>query len=751
MKMKKNVFVSVALLCCSAALWAGNTVKAPEGNHVLWYDKPAGDWMTEALPIGNGRIGAMIFGGIEEEHIQFNDKTLWTGSPTKRGSYQNFGDVYIAFSGQSAATGYTRSLSLDEALGRVSYQSGGVRYSREYFASYPDNAIVMRFGADKKGKISFSIRMQDARPGETSASGNTLSISGKLSLLSYKAVLTVLNTKGELSIENNSIQVSGADEAVVILTAATDYDPDNRTYRTAADWRKALSETTDKAASKAYDRLKRDHLQDYQPLFNRVSLRIGAKKPAIPTDRLLSDYSKGAREPAIEVLFFQYGRYLTIASSREGLNLPSNLQGLWNNSNRPPWESDIHSNINVQMNYWPVEVGNLSECHAPFINYVYNESQVHDSWRDMASQLGCRGWTMKTQNNIFGYSDWNWNRPANAWYCMHIWDKYLFNPDADYLKETAWPVMKSACEFWLDRMFIDNNEQWLAPEEWSPEHGPWENGIPHTQQLVWDLFRNTIEAGTLAGNDPEFVQRLQKVFDRLDDGLHIGQWGQLREWKYTEDDPDNRHRHVSHLIALYPGKAISPVLNPDYAAAARKTLEARGDGGTGWSRVWKIAFWARLLDGNHAHTLLRNALQLVQSGETDYMNKGGVYSNLLDAHPPFQIDGNLGATACISEMLLQSHLGELHLLPALSDAWPQGEVKGLKARGGYEVDMKWENNRLQSASVKASRDGVCRIRTNVPVTITGQTAVSEKDGDGYYLTTLSVHSDNEYKITANRP
>jgi alpha-L-fucosidase 2 len=720
--------------------------KTPQGNLVLWYRQPAASWMTSALPIGNGRTGAMIFGGVEQEHIQFNDKSLWTGSPADRGGYQNFGDIYIQFRGQADYSDYTRDLDIGDAIAHVNYKSGGVAYRREYFACHPGKVIAMHFSANKKGKVSFGIKMDGAHGEQTKAGGNTLEISGKLTLLSYKASLTVLNSGGKISTDGSSINVEAADSVTILLVAGTDYDPATPGYLTGEDWRQEMETARNKAAASGFQQLKKEHLQDYHSLFNRVSLNIGNAKPAIPTDELLAGYLRGDYNPALDVLFFQYGRYLTISSSRSGFDLPSNLQGLWNNNNNPPWGSDIHSNINIQMNYWPAEVTNLAECHTPFINYVYNEAFVQDSWRDMAKELGCRGWAMKTQNNIFGYSDWSWNRPANGWYCMHLWDKYTFNPQEDYLRDIAYPVMKSACEFWLDRLFMDDNGQFIAFNEWSPEHGPWENGVAHAQQIIRDLFSNTVRAGKILKTDEAFVKELEAKLSKLDNGLNIGSWGQLREWKYTEDDPDDKHRHVSHLMALYPGKDISPVLNKEYAGAARKTLDARGDSGTGWSRVWKVAFWARLLDGNRAHKLLQSALMLTNDTGMDYMDKGGVYENLFDAHPPFQIDGNLGATACISEMLLQSHLGEIHLLPALPDVWTEGEVKGLRARGAFEVDIKWKGNKLSLAAIKSFQGGECRIRTQVPVRIGGMAVESDKDDDGYYLTVIKTAAGKEYQL-----
>lgn len=680
----------------------------------LWYDKPAKEWMTSALPIGNGELGGMFFGGVEKEQLQFNEKTLWTGSSSLRGAYQSFGDLFLEFCDDPVEyTDYRRELDLDEAIGTVSYKIEGIEYIREYFASNPDSVIVVRLTTSKpEAKLSFTVSLYDSHQGRTEISGNNIAIRGKLDLLSYEAQVQVLNEGGVLIPDEDKIKIEGADAVTIHLTGATNYQIKSDTYigESENELHKRISKRLSLASAKSYEFLKKSHLEDYQSLFNRVKLDLGASQADIPTDSLLHFHRESLY---LDILYFQYGRYLMLSSSR-GMDLPNNLQGIWNNNNTPPWQCDIHTNINIQMNYWPAEITNLSECHLPFINYISTEAmRENGSFQKVAAKEGNRGWAIKTQANIFGYTDWNINRPANAWYCMHLWQHFTYTNDTLYLRKIAFPVMQSACEYWFDRLVEDVDGKLVAPDEWSPEQGPWQNGVSYAQQLVWELFDHSLTAARILKTDTSFISELEDKFNRLDKGLEIGDWGQIKEWKNDEANLDiqgNEHRHLSQLMALYPGNQISYHLDKSYADAAKRTLESRGDNGTGWSRAWKIACWARLFDGDHAYKLLKSALNPANITVISMDNKdGGVYENLLDAHPPFQIDGNFGATAGITEMLIQSNLGFIQLLPALPSVWTAGSFKGLKTTGNFTVDLIWDDRQPVKCTIYSGSDNICKI------------------------------------------
>jgi len=767
---------------------------------LLWYEKPATDWMTEALPIGNGYIGTMFFGGIQKEVLQFSEGSLWSGGPGTGDQYnygirenawthlnkirellqadkneeahqlaareltgiihqtedgpmfgdygaqQTMGELYIFTDHHDQnIEDYKRWLNLQNAEGRVTYSIDEAQFSRTYFGSYPDRVMV--YHLESTEPVDYTLFYQNPHETkEVTLQENIYQHTGKVRDNGMEFEMRLkLDTDGEVFYENDSIYITSTRQMTIYQTAATDYTLEYPHY-SGNDYRRVNDETFHKIASRTYEDIRQKHREDYQRLFKRVRLNLGkSQKSDLPTDLRLKKFSEEGNDPGLESLFFQYGRYLMISSSRPG-TMPMHLQGKWNNSLDPPWAADYHMNINEQMLYWPAEVTHLSECHQPLFDFM--ESLVEPGKIAARQFFNTSGWIVNTMNNAFGYTAPGWGLPwgffpgGAAWLTRHAWEHFDYGGDLSFLKNHGYPMMKEAALFWLDYLTEDEEGFLVSNPSYSPEHGGISQGASMDHQIAWDVLDNCIRASKILDIDSAFRQKAKETRDLILPPA-IGRWGQLQEWKEDVDDPESTHRHVSHLYALHPGNQISTRRTPDLAQAAAVSLDARGDDGTGWSLAWKVNFWARLKDGDRAYRLYKRLLQPTESKGMIMSGAGGVYSNLLCAHPPFQLDGNMGGTAGVAEILLQSHEGYLDLLPALPRAWKEGSFEGLRGRGGFEVDAAWENHRLTKAAIISHLGGTLEIRSpeNMQVHLNGRTHKMEESDEGFTVKLLTEKED----------
>ena len=763
--MLNHLRLSFALLVFAMTFAA---VNAQAQDLKLWYDKPATQW-EEALPLGNGRLGAMVYGTVATENIQLNEDTFWAGSPhnninpaalkalpqirslmsqdnyfaasdlaektiTSQGAqgmpYQTAGNLTLSFAKQEGYTDYYRELDLQQAVTRSHYQVGDVRFEREIYSSFTDHVLVIHLTASQPKALNFSLALShpdnmpvsaDAKQGMLSMQGISRDHEGIKGRVSLTNLAKIVQSDGHTSVSGNNLNINEASEVVILVSMATNFvnyqDISGDAMARATEYL-AKAEAKFNNAQQTQQQLQQ-HIKAYQHYFNRVSLDLGTNDFVLqPTDQRIREFPHRF-DPAMVALYFQFGRYLLISSSQPGTQA-ANLQGIWNNSSSPAWDSKYTLNINAQMNYWPAEVTNLTEMHQPFFDLIKDLSV---SGKDSAQVMyGAHGWMAHHNTDIWRVSggvDWSWGSwpTSNAWLAEHLWQHYLYTGDKNFLRE-VYPILQSACYFFEDFLIKDPKTGWLlVSPSISPENEATATGkkiaagVTMDNQLLFDLFSHSIAAAKILDLDNQDSAKWQSIIEQLPP-MQIGQYHQLQEWLEDWDDPQDKHRHVSHLYGLYPSNQISPIQSPELFNAAKVSLEQRGDPSTGWSMNWKINLWARLLDGNRALKLIGEQIKPANSGDFE---RGGTYPNMFDAHPPFQIDGNFGFTSGIAEMLAQSHDGAVYLLPALPTAWTQGEVKGLVMRGGFVLDMRWQKGLITYLKIESRLGGNLRLRSNSPL------------------------------------
>ncbi|HKJ40896.1 MAG TPA: glycoside hydrolase N-terminal domain-containing protein [Sunxiuqinia sp.] len=773
-KILLAIFLNLLLISCVLA--------QSNDNLKLWYTQPTNTF-NEALPIGNGRLGAMVFGQPSKERLQLNESTIWSGGPNNNTNpkikevlpkitklffagkyleaqkladskvvspnsgmkYQILGNLWIDFPGQENYTNYRRDLDIERAVASVQYDVDSVHYKREMFASFTDHVIIVHLTASQPGKISCTLSMDCPLRSKIGAGAATINLSGitddhegQLGRVRFVARVKSVNNGGRISVEDKHVIIKNANSATIYISVGTNF---KNYHDISADAAAKADSLLQKAQTVDYQTALENHKKFYQHEFNRVKLDLGLTKAASrPTDERLAAF-KGGDDPALVSLYFQYGRYLLISSSQPGTQ-PANLQGIWNDKVSPPWDSKYTTNINAEMNYWPAENTNLTELHKPFFSMVHDLSQ--HGQETARAIYGARGWVLHHNTDI-----WRITGPVDharsglwptggAWVCQQLWEHYLYTGDKQFLAD-VYPEMKSAAQFFLDILQKEPSHGWLVVSpSLSPEHEYIKGasvcaGATMDNQLLFDLFSNTMRAATILGEDQAFSDTLKETRAQLPP-MQIGQYNQLQEWLKDWDDPNDHHRHVSHLYGLFPSNQISPHRTPRLFEAAKQSLIYRGDESTGWSMGWKVNLWARLLDGNHAYKLIND--QLSPAIKPNGKVAGGSFLNLLDAHPPFQIDGNFGCAAGIAEMLMQSYDGFIYVLPALPDRWKNGEVSGLVARGGFVMDIAWKNGKVSKLTVHSRLGGNCRLRLLQPIESVDGSKLKKARGDNpnpYYV------------------